>query len=370
MGLKEPLKQARAELLVELKHWKGFNATLLPVDPALAASCLRLALRSRQRRLAHAATKTLALFGEQLLWRVLLTFAATENAVFDTKLALAILVARRDRALVRRQGGLMRVAALLTEKLLRAPRSLAGIYLWRLAFEELNEVPHELRCFAVEARTRLMSYQTHSGPHDLADGLKSQTTGETGARLEALPFWIATTAMRQFDTPQALASALLQMQTAGHTDLSALLGRSTFCAGGRKVDSPSFLTKALIKDTPGGRKANRELITELPALRHALEDCGVSYDHHVDVVGEVLERIDEVCQESGSAFEANLGKASRWSNVLPTTKASAAQIGQIILENRGVADAIRFSHIPSSLMNFTGPEPTREKLDGNRTEEI
>lgn len=61
---------------------------------------------------------------------------------------------------------------------------------------------------------------------------------------------------------------------------------------------------------------------------------------------------------------------SRWSNVLPTTKASAAQIGQIILENRGVADAIRFSHIPSSLMNFTGPEPTREKLDGNRTEEI
>ena len=64
MAIKEELADARRTLNAGLKEWESPRAKLLPVDPAHAASCLRMALRYQRPELAQAATKTLALFGE------------------------------------------------------------------------------------------------------------------------------------------------------------------------------------------------------------------------------------------------------------------------------------------------------------------
>ena len=141
MSIKVELTDARRALTAGLKSWKQPSRQLLPVDPAHAASCVRIALRHNQSELAQAASKTLSLFAPHLLWNGLLTFAASETAMCDLAPTLAIMAAKQDQAWLRRKGGLSRVASYLIDVLMQAERSMGAIYLWRLSFDTPQYAP-------------------------------------------------------------------------------------------------------------------------------------------------------------------------------------------------------------------------------------
>ena len=364
MSIKEELADARRTLNAGLKGWKPPGRQLLPVDPAHAVSCLRIALRHNQGELAQAAAKTLSLFAPHLLWNGLLTFAASETAMFDLAPMLTIMAAKQDQAWLRRKGGLSRVASFLIDMLMQAERSMDAIYLWRLSFDSPQSVPDNLRTMATQAQTARRSILGLLG-------MELENSDEIGIGLEDLDVTpegepvrkVCVAAFRQVLAGPVLMQPILRHHYARsrfkpnepeHRRYTS--SRSTHPGG------QSWLLQTLTCDTPAGRKAIRETVASLPDLGAEVVQLGLSDDEAIEVIGELLERADEEALQAETSQIRGLRQSCRWSGVGVIDNREAEILGVILRANGPYIDQIRATYIPSSLLVFALPDLPSELL--------
>lgn len=353
MDIRDALGQARSALNSGLKGWENPNVQLLPTDPAHAACCLCYALRCGRGHVAYAATKTLALFAEHLLWQTLLAYSATETAAFGPTPTLCVMAAKRDRAWIRRKGGLSRVGGYLAEVLMKAPRSMDAIYLWRLSFDVPETVPAHLEALALDARAlrrgmlELLGYEEgHSDGRRLLDKLK-------GTPESALSVDVANAAFRQAIVPEALMIPLLHRQLIEATEPIVAHGTGWYIGSSdAPSERPMQWVRSLTKDTPAGRRAIRAIMASIPDLRIALDELGLDQEGVLEVVAELIQRQDDQADPEMSSRIIGLRKASQWSGVGPLKPKSAQAIGSILAENWSAVDEIRLAHIPPSLIDL------------------
>lgn len=354
MAIKDALALARSELNAGLKAWDSPGAKLLPIGPAHAASCLRLALRHRRPELAYAATKTLSLFGEHLLWSSLLTFAAADTAVFGLEPTLAIMAAKRDRTWLRRKGGLSRVASYLVTMLLRAPRSMDATYLLRQSFEPPDLAPHEFAKLATDARSvRRGMLELLGQEQSEIEGASQVFNKLTQTSDEGLAVEIAIAAFRQTLAPPALMAPLIRMH------FGAVIRRIPKSKGGTYIESfgtrsgtEFSLSATLTRDTPAGRKATRGIVRALPVLGREMKALGADDELAVEIVGELLERLDDGEDRKEVCLCSDLQATSRWSGVGDTDRNTAQKVGSILDTHKSLVTKIRLAHIPLSLLGF------------------
>ena len=348
MSIKEELADARRTLNAGLKGWNPPGRKLLPVDPAHAASCFGIALRHNQSELAQAAAKTLSLFAPHLLWNGLLTFAASETAMCDLAPTLAIMAAKQDQAWLRRKGGLSRVASYLIDTLVQAERSMDGIYLWRLSFDNPQSVPDSLRTMATQAQK-----------------VRRGILGLLGMELEGLDAGVKD--LEAFDiTPEGplarkVCVAAFRQVLAGPVLMQPVL-RQHFAGCGSKPDGTanseyiesrsgppggqSWLLQTLTCDTPVGRKAIREIVASLPDLEAEIVRLGLTDDEAIEVIGELLERVEEEALQAETSQIHGLRSSSRWSGVSVVDHREAEIVGDILRANGPYIDQIRATYIP------------------------
>ena len=354
MAIKDALAEARTGLNAGMKEWESPRAKLLPVDPAHAASCLRMALRYQRPKLAQAATKTLALFGEDMLWRSLIAFAATETAVFGLKPTLAIMAAKRDRAWLRRKGGLSRVASYLTTMLLSAPRSMNAIYLWRQSFEPPDLAPPGFVKLVIDARSvRRGMLELLGREQSEIEGASQVFNKLTQTSGEGLAVEIAIAAFRQALAPAALMSPLLGMHFGGQIEQFLDDASGYYIGNSREQSGADFsLVETLTRDTPAGRKAIRQIMLALPSLNRECATLRVNDECAVEIIGELLVRLDEGEDRTEVDLCSDLRTTSRWCGVGDIDRNVAQTVGLILAANGSLVAEIRSAHIPPPLISF------------------
>jgi hypothetical protein len=360
MTLKDALGDARRGLNAGLKDWSSPKRQMLPVDPALAASCLRLALHTGNSDLAQAAGATLNLFAEHLLWTELLSFAANEAAIFDPTWTLFAMVAKRDRAWLRRKGGTGRVTSYLIEQLVHAPRSSDAIHLWRLSFDDPQKVPAPFRTMASRARDvrrGMLSLLGAEVPGRDAGSILDDLCHDPKQRLLKD---ICVAAFRQVVACPALMVPILSCH-AGPAEadiLGELSGTYTRTLNSCRSGLP-WLALALTRTTPAGRNSIRKILAAVPELGSELKRLGCNEEDVIETIGELLERGDEdECLANSSRINL-LKAASRWSGVGNVNAPTAQNLDEIMRAHGPAIAEIRRSHISSSLMAFAAPGASR-----------
>lgn len=354
MTLQDALGEARRSLNDGLKDWNPPKRCLLPVDPALAASCLRYSLRTGHRTMANAASLTLGLFAPDRLWSEMFKFAATETAVFDLTPTLALMAAKREKAWLRRKGGTNAVTSYLIDQLLAAPRSMQATHLWRLSFESPAFVAPRFEKVCTDARSvrrgmlELLGYEQSE-----IEGAKQVMNRLTETPEDALAVEVAIAAFRQTLAPAALMVPLIRIHL-GKAIGQTRHGQSGYSFVNSKAQSGAqfSLVATLTKDTPAGRKAIREIMSALPDIGRTLDALGVDNESAIEIISELLERIDEGadCREVG--WYGDLQNISRWAGVGQIGLQDAQALGSTLDANGLLVAEIRSAHIPFSLLNF------------------
>jgi hypothetical protein len=325
MILKDALADARRGLSAGLKGWVAPKGQLLPVDPALAASCLKTALRYRKQDLADAAAATLSVFAPHLVWNELLASATAETAMFDLGPTLAVMAAKRDKAWLRRKGGTKVVTSYLIDQLMQAPCSMDAIHLWRLSFDDPETSPVPLRAMAAEAQYTRRNMMSTFGAEPYRSEWAEKPHHLTRRSSENMFISdVCTAAFRQVMICPALMQPILHrcqyasVQRGAEGNNGSRTTRKTTCG-----DDPSWLVAALTQNTPAGRNAIREVVRSTPDLADACERLELSEYDSIAAVGDLLDRRceDQLIWDAGQT--SVLRQASRWSGVEMLDKESA-----------------------------------------------
>lgn len=354
MDLREAIAKAKSELGAELKSWERPSARLLPVDPAHAASCLKFALRYQHVGIAQAAAKTLGLFAPHLLWNGLLKYAASETASLDLTPTLAVMAAKKDQAWLRRKGGRSRVAAYLVDLLLRTPRSMDARNLWRLSFDDPEIVSADFKEVVKRARAILRAMPGLLG-HQATNADDAwrvfEAVSDTDASTLAVDVYVAV-------FRQVLAAPILMQPLIRHLSGESA-GWSTCSQFDQHIgnvpkprSAQTWLSMTLTSETSPGRRAIDEIILALSELADALVGFGLNVEGRIEIIGALLERMDEDAFPAGSSQIKGLRKASRWSGVGEIGPEEAKIIDGILRANGSAVAKIRTTHIPSSLLDI------------------
>lgn len=342
MSLKNALGEARRSLSEGLQNWEPPRRQLLPVDPPLAASCLKLALRHRQGELAYAAAATLILFDQDRFWRELLAHAGTHTALSDLGPSLVIMAAARDGKWRRKLGGHSFVGTYFIEQMLARPQTDDPLHLWRLSFAQAENVPPSLSALFADARAIRMGFdrtpertkETHSGALRVIERL-AEDLGDWLVPDASVAVWSYCGAGPALMLPVLAMGCVLPEKTTSPASPASHL------------QTQNRLLGALDFRSPLGRKALREVIVRTPDLLAQIRKANLTEDQAIEAVSDLLDRDDflEICQTTSLSID--LCRASRWTGAPLLSEDQARAWGEILRANAPAIDEIRSTHLPT-----------------------
>lgn len=350
MAFKDHVRSARDGLAAILEGWEPPTRKPLSVDPLLAASCLRLGLRSGDVNLAHAAAATLVVFDPDRLWRELLAYAATEAGPFDLMPALAVLAAKKEPTWRRRVGGDWRVATAIIEQLGRQPRSDAPLHLWRLSFSETEHPDPIIQRMAEDAKAIRLGI-VRSPDRTLEAERNAESVHERIAEAVGWRLVVASTALwRQNGEGAALMLPVL-LAPSGFERLECLEDLNGTSSDVAPTSSERFLA-ALTHRTRAGREAIREVVAMLPELASHIPGAATE-PQVIEAVGDLIGREDADASDRENAQpDKALREASRWAGVPHLSEQEAKCWGETIGAKGPAIAEIRRRHLPAALANF------------------
>ena len=235
--------------------------------------------------------------------------------------------------------------------LMQEPSSMDAIYLWRQSFEPPDLAPSGFAKLATDARSvRRGMLELLGHEQSEIEGASQVFNKLTQTSYDELAVAVAIAAFRQTLAPSALIAPLVRMHSNVAIERNSE-SKSGFGIGKfwTRSDTQFLLAETLTRDTPAGRKAIRQIMLALPALNRELYALGVDDECAVEIIGELLERLDESEDRTEISLCSDLEDTSRLSGIGDIDGTAAQTIGLILAANGSLVAEIRSAHIPLSL---------------------